>query len=75
MHPLRIEYDEETDVLQIGGYKYSGDYFRYFTPQGVKSHGVLFEVMKIQDSGVVICRHFYLDGLLRWIVTHWPRKI
>jgi hypothetical protein len=74
MYPLRVEYDEKDDTVQIAGHKFSGDYFRYFTPQGVKSHGRLFEVMKIADDGVIICRNFYLDGFLLWIVRHWPRR-
>jgi hypothetical protein len=75
MYPLRVEYDETNDIVQIGGHRFSGDYFRYFTPQNVEKHGRLFEIVKMDTQNeIIVVRNFYLDGLLRFIVNHWPRK-
>jgi hypothetical protein len=56
--PLRIDYDEEEDVVTINGVQYTGNFFRFFT-HGLKQ-GTLLRVLKKNDKMYVeeVC----LDG-------------
>lgn len=63
-------YDPSADVLTFDGRKYTGEFLRALSFQrGVKA-GILFEI-RLNKEGCVEIGRFQLNGLLRWIVTHW----
>jgi hypothetical protein len=72
MNELTISQNVARDEITISGRTYTGAFFRFLSPSGAKQ-GTLYEIIR-NDGKEIEIRQFALNGLLRFIVLHWPRK-
>ena len=64
---LQYEYDENLDIMTIEGVRYSGEFFRAFSPGGM-ARGTFFELERLSGGEPMIVIHQPPEN---WLKRAW----